>query len=56
MLGSSVRALAARVMIQKRVLEAPNGLAYAPKGVHAYFDRVCVHCASFVHHVRFGRL
>ena len=31
MLGSSVRALVARVTIQKRALEAPNRLAYAPK-------------------------
>ena len=32
MLGSSVRTLVARTMIQKRALEAPNGLASTPKG------------------------
>ena len=32
MLGSSIRALVARVTIQKRALKAPNGLACAPKG------------------------
>ena len=40
MLGSSVRALIARVTIQKRALEAPNGLAYAPKRVRAFQPHV----------------
>ena len=41
MLGSLVRALVACVMIQKRALEASNGLAYAPKRVRMHFDRAC---------------
>ena len=39
MLGSSIRALVARVTIQKRALEAPNGLTCAPKRVRMHFDR-----------------
>ena len=56
MLGSSVRVLVAHVMIQKRALEAPNGLVYAAEGVCAHFDRACVRHAYFVRHVRFVRL
>ena len=45
MLGSSIRSLVARVTIQKRVLEAPNGLMCAPREVRAHLDRVCVFVA-----------
>ena len=48
MLGSSVRTLVARITIQKRALEAPNGLTCAPKRVRAHFDRACVCRACFV--------
>ena len=48
MLGSSIRALVGRVTIQKRALEAPNGLACAPKGVRAHLDRACIRRACFI--------
>ena len=56
MLGSSVRTQQARVTIQKRALETPNGLAYAPKVARAHFNRAYIHCVCFVRQVQFGRL
>ena len=48
MLGSSIRALIARVTIQKRALEAPNGLTCAPREVRAHFDHACIRRACSV--------
>ena len=48
MLGSSIRALITRVTIQKRALEAPNGLACAPREVCAHLDHACDRRACFV--------
>ena len=42
MLRSSIRALVARVTIQKRALEAPNGLMCEPREVRAHLDYACI--------------
>ena len=48
MLGSLVHALIVRATIQKRALEAPNGLTCVPKEVRAHLDRACIRRACFV--------
>ena len=55
MLGSSIRALVARVTIQKRAPEAPNRLACAPGEVRAHLDHACIRRACFVVWTSSGR-